>query len=163
MAHRSLLAAFFLTAAAACTKAPAPAAPAAALPAVVSPVAAPAATVTAAKVVDLTARGEHFIATWHFGQPKVGELFAIDVALTDLAGQPVPNAALKIDATMPAHGHGMMTDPELKQTAPARWHAEGLKLHMHGAWQFEVKVEAGGVKERLTANYEQPPQATDGL
>jgi hypothetical protein len=182
MAYRSLLVASLMATAAACSKAPAPDAvehaPAVAPPApalaapeaaaaplapAASPAVAPALTVGSAKSIDLSARGEHFAVAWHFSQPKVGELFAVDIALTDLAGQPVPNATLKIDATMPAHGHGMMTDPELKPVAPTKWHAEGLKLHMHGAWQFEVKVEAGSVKERLTANYEQPPQATDGM
>ena len=86
----------------------------------------------------------------------------LSLELKDLKGEPIPEPKLTIDATMPAHGHGMMTDPELKQLGPTTWRADGLKLHMHGAWQFEVRIEAAGVKEKLTASYEQPPQATGG-
>lgn len=113
--------------------------------------------------VELSATGAHFAAKWHFAPAKVGELFAADLTLTDSAGKPVTSPTLSVDVTMPAHGHGMMTDPELKQIAPTRWHVDGLKLHMHGAWQFEVRVESVGVKERLTAMYEQPPIVGRGL
>ena len=140
--------------------APALAAP---LPVAASPVAALPAAATPSHAVELTATGEHYAVTWQFAPPKVGELFVVDLTLTDVAGKPLASPTLKIDATMPAHGHGMMTDPELKQTGPTRWHAEGLKLHMHGAWQFEARVESAGVKERLTAAYEQAPAAADGL
>ncbi len=138
-------------------------------PMAVAAQAAPAAVValpapaTETRAVELVAHGAHFTATWHFAPAKLGELFAADLTLTDLAGQPVPNPTLAIDVTMPAHGHGMMTDPELKPFAPTRWHVDGLKLHMYGAWQFAIRVESAGVKERLTAMYEQPPEATDGL
>ena len=185
MANRRFLVACWLTAATACTKAGAPAAPEATaavapaplpsalaaaspppapLPAAASPVAVAAPPVVpTSKFVEVGARGSHFAAKWLFAPPKVGELFAVDITLTDLNGRPLPEAKVAIDATMPAHGHGMMTDPELKQLGPTQWHAEGLKFHMHGAWQFEVRVESAGVKEKLRAGYEQPPQATDGL
>lgn len=137
---------------------PAAATPATALPVAATPAAAPKATATV-----LRAKGTHYAVTWTFAPPKVGELFAVDLTLTDLAGKPLAAPQVTVEATMPAHGHGMMTDPELKQVAPTLWHAEGWKLHMHGAWQFEVRVTSGGVKERLTAAYEQTPEATDGL
>ncbi len=175
--NSAFLVAFALVLTAACGKASGPAAsppaapeppPAAPLPQAASPtaalpVAATPAAANMAKPVELSAKSAHFAATWHFAAPKVGELFAVDIALTDLAGQPLAAPKVAIDATMPAHGHGMMTDPELRQTAPTKWHADGLKLHMHGSWQFDVRVEAAGVKERLSAAYEEPPEAADGL
>ncbi len=130
---------------------PAAASPAAALPAAVTP------------TITMRATGEHFAAVWHFTPPKVGELFAADLTVTDAADKPLTAAKITVDATMPAHGHGMMTDPELKQLSPSRWRVEGMKLHMHGSWQFDVRVEAGGVKERLSALYQQAPEAADGI
>ncbi len=143
--------------------APPPAPEPAPLPVAATPVAALPAAPTATKDVELSAPGTHFVATWKFPPPKVGALFAADLTVSDPAGKPVPSPKVTIDVTMPAHGHGMMTDPDLKQVGPTRWHADGLKLHMHGTWQFDVRIESAGVKERVSAVYEEPPEATDGL
>ena len=122
---------------------------------------APVAQVAAHSAVVLTAAGMHFSATWRFLAPRVGEIFAVDVDLADVAGQPLAAAAVTLAATMPAHGHGMMTDPEVRQTAAGHWHAEGFKLHMHGTWELAVEVTANGQKERLTAPWQQAPAAMD--
>ena len=96
--------------------------------------------------------------TFRFGQPKVGELFAVDVDVLDAKGQPLADAiVLRADATMPEHGHGMMTKPETKQLAPGKWRSEGWKFNMHGKWQ--LVAEATGAKaDRCTVNFEQPPE-----
>ena len=60
-----------------------------------------------------------FLFTLRFKAPKVGELFAVDTDVGDAAtGKPVPGVTFSLDATMPAHGHGMITDPEHKEAAP---------------------------------------------
>ena len=61
--------------------------------------------------------------------PEVGKFFRIDVAACSKAGG-APPEALKIDATMPEHRHGMNYAPTVKALAPGRWRAEGLMFHM---------------------------------
>ena len=153
------------------TKAPAPeAAPAPAptpapVPADVSPVAAPAAATpvnleqVGIRRVKLT--GKTLTATWAFVPPKVGELFTIDVMIADATGKPPENATVTVDATMPAHGHGMMTEPVVTPRGPGLWHAEGLRLHMHGAWELSVTVTTAAGKEKLTAPWDQPPATVE--
>ena len=76
--------------------------------------------------------------------PKVGSFFSIDVAACAKAGP--PPRALKVDAHMPAHRHGMNYSPEVTALGPGRWRAEGLLLHMPGRWELVFVVDG----DRLT-------------
>lgn len=111
------------------------------------------------KIVQM--HGTNFLVTWKFLPPKVGELFAVHVQATDAEGKPLTDPKLTVNATMPAHGHGMMTEPQVNMIAPGQWKIEGMKLHMHGTWELETRIEAAGRKERLTATWEQPPEAAE--
>lgn len=61
---------------------------------------------------------------------------------------------LKIDATMPAHGHGMNYVPEIKDKGENRYTASGLLLHMPGMWRFEVSFNADGSTHRFIRDIE---------
>jgi hypothetical protein len=58
---------------------------------------------------------------------------------------------LAVDAQMPAHRHGMNYKPVMSQTAPQRWRADGLLLHMAGRWEFRFDARAGERTERLVS------------
>jgi hypothetical protein len=51
--------------------------------------------------------------------------------------------ALRIDATMPEHRHGMNYRPSVRETAPGTWRADGLLLHMPGRWEFRFELSDG--------------------
>lgn len=59
-------------------------------------------------------------------------------------------AELRVDATMPAHRHGMNYKPTVTREGPGRWRADGLLLHMPGEWQFRFDIREDGRTERLT-------------
>jgi hypothetical protein len=80
----------------------------------------------------------------------VGRHFAVDAAVCAKRG-PLPHA-LRVDAQMPAHRHGMNYRAKVIPQGPGRWRAEGLMFHMPGQWQFVFDVEAGERRERLTAD-----------
>lgn len=91
-------------------------------------------------------------------KPRVGEIFSVCTQLADEQGQPMGVESVKVDATMPSHGHGMMTQPQHRM-GNFCWVTEGMKLHMHGPWELSVHTESAGTKLRATANWEQPPEA----
>ena len=93
-------------------------------------------------VVALRARPTHI---------AVSEYFALDVVACAKTGT-APDL-LRVDAHMPAHRHGMNYAPKIRATAPGRWEADGLLLHMAGQWEFLVDLRAGGVADRLTYSY----------
>ena len=65
----------------------------------------------------------------------VGQHFKLDVAVCPDPGQPAATA-LKVDADMPAHRHGMNYRATVKGAGAQRWQAEGLMFHMPGRWRF---------------------------
>jgi cytochrome c peroxidase len=78
----------------------------------------------------------------------VAKHFSVDVAICPKAGQPEAQA-LKVDAHMPEHRHGMNYAPVVKALGRGRWRAEGLMLHMPGRWEFVFEVRAAGATDRL--------------
>lgn len=80
--------------------------------------------------------------------PPLNAPFTLELAVCAKDGSAV--AVTRVDATMPAHRHGMNYRPSLTSTSSGRFRAEGLLFHMPGRWQFAFEV--GG--ERLTATHD---------
>jgi hypothetical protein len=74
---------------------------------------------------------------------RVGEHFAVDFAVC-----PAPEA-VKVDAWMPEHRHGMNYKPTVAAQGGGRYRAEGLMFHMAGRWEFLFELRSGGRTERL--------------
>jgi hypothetical protein len=51
---------------------------------------------------------------------------------------------------MPAHRHGMNYRPTVAARGGGRYRAEGLLLHMPGAWEFRFDVRTSAGHERIT-------------
>lgn len=81
------------------------------------------------------------------GKITSGAFFVLDVAVCDDGG--APGTLNAVDATMPAHGHGMNYEPVVSQTAPGRFKVEGLMFHMVGSWRFTFEAEAAGQTRKL--------------
>lgn len=86
--------------------------------------------------------GEGVIAAWRVdGATAIPQArpFALSVRLC-----PADAELLAVDATMPAHRHGMNYRPSLKPQGGGRWRVEGLLWHMSGAWELRLDVRQGG-------------------
>lgn len=70
------------------------------------------------------------------------ELFALDVTITDANAKPVSDATLTFEATMPAHGHGMQTQPTIEALGDGSYRIDGMKFHMRGTWTLTFGVDA---------------------
>jgi hypothetical protein len=81
----------------------------------------------------------------------VGRHFALDVIVCATDG--AAPGALRVDAQMPEHRHGMNYRAAVAPRGTGRWRAEGLLFHMPGRWQFVFDVERGAQRERLTRDY----------
>lgn len=49
-----------------------------------------------------------------------------------------------VDATMPAHRHGMNYRPSVERLADGRWQVDGLLWHMAGEWRLQLEVAMDG-------------------
>jgi hypothetical protein len=86
---------------------------------------------------------------------NVGQFFAAEV----IACQPHPGVArIALDATMPAHGHGMNYRPKSTEVAPGHYRFTGLMLHMPGRWQIVIDLYDGTrLIQRLTRDLDLKP------
>lgn len=77
-----------------------------------------------------------------------GRHFSLDIVVCPLGGASLP-LALRVDADMPAHRHGMNYRPTVRALGDGRYRADGLLLHMPGRWRFLFELSADGRLERL--------------
>ena len=95
---------------------------------------------------------ERFTVAWR-AEPapiSVGRHFALDVETCPRAGAAMP-AKLVVDATMPAHRHGMNYAPTVTAAGPGRWRVEGLLFHMPGRWEL-VFASGSGRADRVAVD-----------
>ena len=80
------------------------------------------------------------------------EIFGLEISIESLAGLPVTDLDVTVDATMPEHGHGMNTAPQLSLSDQGQLTVEGMLFHMEGYWELSVLLEASqGSEETLFA------------
>ena len=78
----------------------------------------------------------------------VGSEFVVDALLCPKGSAKAD--AIRFDAWMPAHRHGMNSRPSVEALGDGRWRAEGFLFHMPGRWQFTVEVDTAAGREHLT-------------
>jgi len=84
--------------------------------------------------------------------PPVGAEFAVDAVLC-AKGQ-AQAEAVRFDAWMPTHRHGMNSRPSVTARGDGRWRADGYLFHMPGRWQFKFEIDTPDGRERLTRDIE---------
>lgn len=57
------------------------------------------------------------------------------------------DADLVVDATMPAHGHGMNTAPTVTRDENGMYTVDGMLFHMRGWWKIDFTASRNGVTE----------------
>jgi hypothetical protein len=82
------------------------------------------------------------------GAPAIGKHFAIEVRVCRRSGDAQPRA-IRVDAFMPEHNHGMNYKPTVRMTADG-YRADGLMLHMPGQWEIRFDIDDPAGNERIT-------------
>ncbi|MBC8370497.1 MAG: hypothetical protein H8E25_10895 [Planctomycetes bacterium] len=82
----------------------------------------------------------------HFpdGQAPLNEIFSFEIELID-----GPADSVGVDADMPSHGHGMITEPVVNKLDGTHYQVDGMMLHMPGYWEIYVDVMRDGDSERF--------------
>ena len=89
-----------------------------------------------------TLEGRSYVLAWRGPVPlPLAQFFAVDFAVCARDGGAVESP--RVDATMPAHGHGMNYRPNIVVLGDGRFRADGLLLHMPGQWQLTFDVGGG--------------------
>ncbi len=66
-------------------------------------------------------------------------------------GDPVEDAEITVDGGMPAHDHGLPTQPRVTEyLGDGDYRVRGLRFHMRGAWQVRFEIRDGDLRDRVT-------------
>ena len=81
---------------------------------------------------------------------EAGKHFSLDIAVCPRGGAEPPSA-VRVDAVMPEHRHGMNYRPVVVARGANSYRADGLMFHMPGRWDvlFDLVTSTGTL--RLTA------------
>lgn len=76
----------------------------------------------------------------------LNEHFEIEVRVESNHGNTVPKR-IEIRADMPAHGHGINTEPSIQDNGDGTYSVKGLLFHMKGDWELYVDIIDGPLRE----------------
>jgi hypothetical protein len=119
--------------------------------------AAPAATTESQAAADapnsrLTDNGLYRISFTSALDPiAINELHSWTLHVETADDQPVDDAQITVDGGMPAHGHGLPTQPQVTQNlGNGDYLLEGVRFQMPGAWVMRFDVAADGQSDGVT-------------
>ena len=85
------------------------------------------------------------------GEIPLNSLHTWTIHVEDSSGQPVTGAQIGVDGRMPAHSHGLPTQPEVTaDLGGGDYRVEGLRFQMSGEWQVDFLIAAGGLTDTAT-------------
>lgn len=94
-----------------------------------------------------------FLVTISPSEGAIGrnEHFSLDLTIKAPSSETAPAPfTVKVDADMPAHQHGMNTQPELVPQGEHKFRVDGMLFHMAGEWVIMVDVTSAGKTERVS-------------
>jgi hypothetical protein len=82
--------------------------------------------------------------------PPVGQMHTWTLHLETADGDPVEDATITVDGDMPAHGHGLPTQPRVTTyLGEGDYLVEGMQFQMGGEWFVEFAITAPGISDTL--------------
>jgi hypothetical protein len=84
------------------------------------------------------------------GSIETGKHFSLEFAVCP-RGVANPPDAVRVDAVMPEHRHGMNYRPVVVAKGDGIYRADGLMLHMPGRWEIRFDVVTAAGTDRLVA------------
>lgn len=80
----------------------------------------------------------------------INQLHGWTLHLTTADGAPVEDATITVSGTMPAHAHGMPTNPQVTANlGGGNYKVEGMQFQMGGEWEVTFHVTAGTVTDDI--------------
>lgn len=64
------------------------------------------------------------------------------VTLTTEQGLPAEGASIQVQGGMPAHNHGLATNPQITDyLGDGQYLLQGMRFHMNGQWTIQLNIE----------------------
>jgi hypothetical protein len=72
----------------------------------------------------------------------VGRLHTWQLMLRTRSGSAMTKARIAVEGDMPEHGHGLPTQPRVRELGRGRYVVEGMKFQMGGFWYVRFTINA---------------------
>lgn len=82
----------------------------------------------------------------------VNKLMSWKLNVETADGKAVKDAEITVAGDMPEHGHGLPTQPKVKNNNDGTYLIEGIKFSMTGWWTMTFTIKAGGKTDTVTFN-----------
>ena len=104
----------------------------------------------------ITAAG-HFQVRFISGLQPLGinRMHSWTLHIADADGAAVEQAVISIAGGMPEHDHGLPTQPRVTRAlGEGKYLVEGMKFHMHGAWEVSFTISTGAISDTVVFSFE---------
>ncbi len=82
---------------------------------------------------------------------KINKIHTWIIHIEDINGNNIEDATITVDGGMPAHDHGLPTQPQItKHLGDGRYLLEGMKFHMLGYWTVTISISHGNLSDEVT-------------
>lgn len=125
-------------------------APAVTPPVAAAPIAAPGSVAPAASNNRLFSAS----VTSELEPVVINQLHSWTLHLQTADGAPVEDATITVTGSMPAHSHGMPTNPQVTANlGGGNYRVEGIQFQMGGEWEVIFNITAGAVTDAVVFRF----------
>jgi len=79
----------------------------------------------------------------------INQMHSWVITLQNSAGEGVSDATIRVDGGMPAHNHGLATQPQVTSyPGEGNYLLEGMRFHMNGEWELRLTIQHAGREHR---------------
>jgi len=77
------------------------------------------------------------------GVVPIGQYHEWEVSIFDKQGNPVASPRISMDGSMPGHGHGLPSQPQITDPLGQGKHRiEGVRFNMAGDWELDFQIQS---------------------
>jgi hypothetical protein len=101
------------------------------------------------------AHAAEFVVTYSTpdGPPEINSMHSWILHIETADGVPVEGAEIEVDGGMPAHDHGLPTQPRVtEELGGGDYRLDGVRFHMKGYWQLMVTIRRAGSEETVVVS-----------
>ncbi len=98
------------------------------------------------------ARAGEFVVTYTIpdGPPVINHMHSWILHVRTASGDAIEGAVIEVDGGMPAHDHGLPTQPRVtEELGDGYYRLDGVRFHMRGRWEIVVTVTVGDREESV--------------
>ena len=99
----------------------------------------------------------HFQVGFTSGLQPLGinQMHTWTLHVADAEGAAVEQAIISIAGGMPEHDHGLPSQPRVTRSlGEGKYLVEGMKFHMHGAWEVSLTISTGAISDTVVFRFE---------